>query len=398
MLKLYKNPQLYTAKGDLSKQWFVFYSFVHPDTGKFVRKRVWQDINSYKTKAERTEYGNLMVIRIQKLLEKGYSPFVLATNQDPTVISRTLPQAITYFLAVKADSVRKKTHTGYKSMLGFFERFIERKGWTNRLLTSFTAQDVTAYLDDGRQTRHIGNATYNTELTALRSFFQFFKDRELLSINPALALKRIRSETTRHHAYSDEQVTTILQHLRAKKTDRADQLTVFIKTIYYGCLRPTNEAGQLRVKDVDFAAMSITIPGTTAKTGKTGTVELSEGLAEVLRPLLTDATGNALPGDYFVFGNQAKGANRCDPRPGKKRAGYNYFSRFYRQVMRELKLPDDYTVYGWKHTRNIHLYKDGVDVYRIMRHNRHTSLEMTQKYLRDLGLHLDTKLGDSRRL
>ncbi|HXH99618.1 MAG TPA: hypothetical protein VNI52_05090 [Sphingobacteriaceae bacterium] len=44
----FKLPALYDAKGDLSKQWFVFYSVRHPQTKTFKRIKIFEDINNSK--------------------------------------------------------------------------------------------------------------------------------------------------------------------------------------------------------------------------------------------------------------------------------------------------------------------------------------------------------------
>ncbi len=61
-----------------------------------------------------------------------------------------------------------------------------------------------------------------------------------------------------------------------------------------------------------------------------------------------------------------------------------------------LKLTDrPYDLYGWKHTGVIALYQATKDVKLIQRQCRHSSLDQTDKYLRDLGLFLnDEQLSD----
>lgn len=51
----FTTPKIYTAKGDLSKRWYVYYSFRHPITDKLVRQApITMDINrKYKTVQER---------------------------------------------------------------------------------------------------------------------------------------------------------------------------------------------------------------------------------------------------------------------------------------------------------------------------------------------------------
>ena len=47
-------------------------------------------------------------------------------------------------------------------------------------------------------------------------------------------------------------------------------------------------------------------------------------------------------------------------------------------------------MYSWKHTGNVTSYKNGIDIYSIMKQNGHTSIDTTMKYLKTLGLIIDT--------
>ncbi|AKD54030.1 hypothetical protein SD10_03040 [Spirosoma radiotolerans] len=46
----------------------------------------------------------------------------------------------------------------------------------------------------------------------------------------------------------------------------------------------------------------------------------------------------------------------------------------------------------------VHLWIQTKDLMRIMRHNRHTDPKVTMRYLRSLGLLVDTRLDDERRI
>ena len=53
---LFSEPKIYIANGDLSKRWYVYYSYRNPKTGKMERQNpIYKDINRYKTKYERME-------------------------------------------------------------------------------------------------------------------------------------------------------------------------------------------------------------------------------------------------------------------------------------------------------------------------------------------------------
>ena len=70
-------PKIYTAKGDLSKRWYVYFSYRHPQTGKLKRiTPFYGNVNNYKTKEERLEVLTVYRKTLLKLLKQGYNPFL----------------------------------------------------------------------------------------------------------------------------------------------------------------------------------------------------------------------------------------------------------------------------------------------------------------------------------
>lgn len=72
----FSAPRIYTAKGDISKSWYVYFSFRDPITKKLVRmKNVYGKANNYKTKTGRLTILTSYRKNLLKLLKEGYSPF-----------------------------------------------------------------------------------------------------------------------------------------------------------------------------------------------------------------------------------------------------------------------------------------------------------------------------------
>ncbi|GAB4030789.1 hypothetical protein GCM10028809_24800 [Spirosoma gilvum] len=138
------------------------------------------------------------------------------------------------------------------------------------------------------------------------------------------------------------------------------------------------------------------MPADVSKNGQAEPVDISPGLTEVIANM--NLIG--LPSEWYIFGNQGKGVwrNYCDPKPGPKAVGINFFFEFYRIRLDELGIGKNYTLYAWKHTHNVHLYMQYRDLLRLMRHNRHTDPKVTMKYLRSFGIILDSQLEDERRI
>ncbi|MBU3012272.1 site-specific integrase [Polaribacter vadi] len=73
---LYSIPKINTANGDLSKRWYVYFSFRNPETGKMKRmSNIYGRVNSFKTKEARLFVLKIYRKRLLHFLKLGYNPF-----------------------------------------------------------------------------------------------------------------------------------------------------------------------------------------------------------------------------------------------------------------------------------------------------------------------------------
>ena len=92
---LFSAPKIYDADGDLSKRWYVYFSFVNPQTGNLKRmKNIYGKTNRYKTKESRYFLLSLYKKRLQKLLREGYNPFEDNTAYHLKKINGTTSKAL----------------------------------------------------------------------------------------------------------------------------------------------------------------------------------------------------------------------------------------------------------------------------------------------------------------
>jgi len=89
------------------------------------------------------------------------------------------------------------------------------------------------------------------------------------------------------------------------------------------------------------------------------------------------------PSNYYIFGIKGK--------PSSESFGTGFFSKRFRKVRDAAGLPDHFTIYGFKHTRVVHLKMDGLNDADIMSLKGHKDFAAYAKYLRDLGLSADVK-------
>jgi hypothetical protein len=74
--KNYSLPKIYDANGDLSKRWYLYFSFRNPKSGLLVKQTpIYGGANTYKTKQERFEILNSYRKTLLEYLQKGLSPY-----------------------------------------------------------------------------------------------------------------------------------------------------------------------------------------------------------------------------------------------------------------------------------------------------------------------------------
>ena len=73
---LFSNPKIYNANGNLTKRWYVYFSFRNPSSGKMERMgNIYEKTNKYKTKEDRLAILSSYRRNLLHLLKEGYDPF-----------------------------------------------------------------------------------------------------------------------------------------------------------------------------------------------------------------------------------------------------------------------------------------------------------------------------------
>ncbi len=71
----FSDPKIYDANGDLTKRWYVYFSFRDPETGKLKRmKNIYGKASNYNTKAARLTVLTKYRQSLLRFLKKGYDP------------------------------------------------------------------------------------------------------------------------------------------------------------------------------------------------------------------------------------------------------------------------------------------------------------------------------------
>ncbi|MDX9789408.1 MAG: hypothetical protein RBT61_01115 [Candidatus Kapabacteria bacterium] len=74
--KQYSEVKIYDAGGDISKRWYVYYSFRNPITGKLERQPyIDTGINTHKNHKDRISVAKSIKKAIEQALINGYNPY-----------------------------------------------------------------------------------------------------------------------------------------------------------------------------------------------------------------------------------------------------------------------------------------------------------------------------------
>jgi len=68
-------PKLNHCKGDISRQWFVYFSVKNPATGRMQVFRKYEGFSDYKTAEDRRKHAKKLILKWSRKLLSGWNPF-----------------------------------------------------------------------------------------------------------------------------------------------------------------------------------------------------------------------------------------------------------------------------------------------------------------------------------
>lgn len=386
----YKPARLRKPDKDSQDQrWMIIWWQWSLKEEKMIRRRQGFDLATYDSKREREKRAADLVSTINKALKKGfvYDPDKELQKARPTrkseltSLSKLLFAYDVFYKRQQAAGRAKATLDGYVNLRVFLFQWLDEEAQDlDMRLNQFTADRAEDYCtwQAERPSRRdasccISSKTYNNYLIYLRAFFNWLVQQEVIKLkNHPLKNEKKKKATrsTQHRPYTNEQLRAILA-----LCDHAErhQLKLYLQFLYYTFARPRSEVRLLRVEDLRQTTIWIRPDQDKNRVGR------HVDIPPALEQLIACHQLRTYPGHYYVFGSEGT--------PGPEPIGITTFSNQFKIVLIALGLHgQSYDLYGFKHTGNINLYLATKDLKAVMDQNGHSSLSMTEKYLRDLGL------------
>ena len=187
----------------------------------------------------------------------------------------------------EADGVREHTIEIYLNNIRLFAE------WLDDDLENARASDVNKYIETFKS-----HNTKNLKITTLKKFYDYLIGEKLCEVNPVTksTIRSKRTGITRDKYLSKDQLKALLNEVeleirKYKREGKTPYMYAAVKdyamfqTMFRTGLRVSNVCG-IKLTDVDWDNMIITISGDDFKTGKFHQVGISKRLENILRDYL----------------------------------------------------------------------------------------------------------------
>ncbi len=368
----YSAPKIYDANGDLSKRWYVYYSYRNPATDKLERQTpIYAGVNKFKNLKERKNAIKILAKAVENILENGFNPY----DEDSVPVDETknysIPDAITFSLELKKNTLKDNSFRDYRIRIKSFEKWLLANGFENRYITAVNKKTIVTFLNSVLSTTSPKNR--NNTRAILSMFFQSLEDNDIIPDNFVKKINVLKSNPERNKTYSSKQEVDIFNYLKSND----ELLLLFIQFISYNHLRPV-EVVRLQIKDVNVKDRRIYV---RAK-NKAVKVKI---IPEILLSTLPDL--EKFHPESYLFTPNGIGHEWVTNETDKR----DYFSKRFKKVKDSLGLGKDYGLYSFRHTFITKLYHEFVKnstpfeaKSKLMLITGHETMVALDKYLRDI--------------
>lgn len=354
-MEAFKPAKLYDAGGKLSERWFVFYYYLDPETGKYRRFKEYVS-EKILTASGRRDRGHDLVKTINRKLRQGWNPFAVQERKYTTLMA-----AVDAMLAIKKETTRKRTYGTYKSLVKKFKLWAQKNNHHLKPVDHFSRHMAMEYLDYLKTNDKITNRTRNYRKMHLRTIFEMLVEREWILINPFDKIPKLPEEETEIVCFENWELQVLQKYLPEWNYD----LYVCACLIFYCFIRP-QEIMRLRVRHLDLRRRQITVPGSLSKTKKSEVVDIPDPLMPILHRMDLKH-----PGNLFLF-TRHLGRGEREAAPTRMAGYWRDFADQHGIVK---------NIYHLKHTGAGMAVEAGINLRDLQLQLRHSSLDMTQRYL-----------------
>lgn len=417
----YSEPKIFTGGVDigawsklskkdkkeaLSKNWYVYYSFRDPITGKLKRQtNIKAGVNLYKDKRSRIHILTQLKESLEYVLSKGFNPYednsslaefienLLSPEKSEikntptqeetplhlekktvqkTPILHPINTSFDLALDTKSKVLSGISYQNFKNRIERFKKWLNEEGHDLKEdISIINKKLVIQYLNTVLQATSPRNR--NNTRTDISSLFQTLEDNEIIENNFVKKINVLKSVPERNKTYTTTEQKDIFKYL--KKHDTV--LYLFVQFISYNFLRPV-EVCRLKIGDIDLIDKKIYV---RAK-NKPVKIKIIPDILIKQLPDLSKLNKN----DFLFTPNEIGG--EWESKENNKR---DYFSKQFKKVKDHFGLGKDYGLYSFRHTFITKLYKEMAKTAtpfevksKLKLITGHVTMDALELYLRDI--------------
>jgi site-specific recombinase XerD len=371
------------AKLCTGSRWYVYFYYRVPaelrekyNGKKWRRFKVNQEVNRWKDH----EYANALIEAVNLALKEGLNPFedekMELLMDDGPKVELSIKEAVEMYLTEVANrGLSKKTVDRYTNVCELLHQFFVQRGIHKQPVSKVKKSHIKSFLVANKQEKQWSNRQYNNVRDYIFTMFEYLRKEEVIDRNPVELVDSL-SVQTKKHKYYDKILFPKVTRLMSEKQPYLWQMAQFV---YYGAVRSSNELRHLKVGDIMEGGDLLLFRAEVSKSNRDDIVPVDPNLKKVFEQMGL-LSQDADP-DKYIFSIHLQ--------PGERPVSDDFIAKRFRKIRSELNLSQDYTLYGFKHSRCVHLLKDGVKLSDISKLFRHTDIATTAKYARDLGVDFD---------
>ena len=372
ILKDYSEPKIYNADGDLTKRWYVYYSFRNPATGKLERQApLYLGINRFKTLKDRKTASKNLREAVSIILKNGFNPFT-SSKLDEINLSYSIKKAFEFAINFKKTTLSDNSFSDFRIRVLKFQKWIQNNGIDENLnINRVTKKVISVYLNEIANETSARNR--NNTRSILSSLFNCLESNEIIKNNFVQTIPVLKSNPERNKTYSLKQEKDIF-----KKLEKDKILLLFIQFISFNMLRPI-EVCRLKIKDLNLDEKKLFVKAKNK-------IDKIKIIPDILIKELPDLEG--LNKDSYLFTPNEIGAHWETKETNRR----DYFSKRFNEVIKKpLGLGKDYGLYSFRHTYITKLYNELLKnstpfeaKSKLMLITGHNTMTALDKYLRDI--------------
>lgn len=206
----------------ISQRWYVYYSYVDPETGKMKRQPpIYMDVNrDFQTVTERLTRLKAIKKNLAELLKKGYSPYPDTDLKERS----TIKSALEWAYEMKVATLSETSIPDYRSKKNQFIKYLEKNGYDIIPSDQFPKKYLQDYLND-IILKNSGK-THNNQKVVLSSLFEVLKKNDLIGGNFVRDIDNQNHKPEKNKSYSTTQIDDLF-----KEISKDDKLLLSIRVL-----------------------------------------------------------------------------------------------------------------------------------------------------------------------